>query len=73
MMNSNSVRLSIKKISKFYYREVFSRGVTSVILGSQNNETMAMLLSQTNPVGVKSFSYVKLPFFQDIFAWVLST
>ena len=28
------------------------------ILGSQNNETVAMLVFQTNPVGFKLFSHV---------------
>ena len=37
---------------------VFSHDVTAAILVSQNNETVAMLVSQTSPVGVKLFSYV---------------
>ena len=36
---------------------VFSHDVTAVILVSQNNETAAMLVSQTSPVGVELFSY----------------
>ena len=39
-----------------YYR-VFSHDVTAAILVSQNNETVAMLVSQTSPVGVELFSY----------------
>ena len=39
------------KIRKFY--RVFSHDVTAAILVSQNNETAAMLLSQTSPVGVE--------------------
>ena len=31
---------------------VFSHDVTAVILVSQNNETAAMLVSQTSPLGV---------------------
>ena len=31
---------------------VFSRDVTEAILVSQNNETAALLVSQTNPLGV---------------------
>ena len=34
---------------------VFSHEVTAVILVSQNNETVAMLVSQTNPMGVELF------------------
>ena len=36
---------------------VFSHDVMVAILVSQNNETAAMILSQTNPVGVELFSY----------------
>ena len=40
----------------------FAHDVTAAILGSQNNETVAMLLFQINPVGVEIFSYAN-PFF----------
>ena len=36
--------------------------LTSRFLVSENNETAAMLVSQTNPVGVEHFSYVKVSF-----------
>ena len=36
----------------------FSHDVTAAILVLQNNETAAMLLFQTKPVGVGLFSYV---------------
>ena len=36
--------------------EVFSHDVTAAILVSQNNETAAMFVSQTSPVGVELFS-----------------
>ena len=36
---------------------VFSTDVTAAILVSQNIETAAMLVSQTNPLGVGHFSY----------------
>ena len=35
------------------------RDTTAVILVFQNNETVAMLVLQTNPVGIELFSYVK--------------
>ena len=35
------------------------RDITAVILVFQNNETGAMLVLQTNPVGIELFSYVK--------------
>ena len=35
---------------------------------SQNNETAAMLVSQTNPVGVELFSYVNAFFGSNKFA-----
>ena len=37
---------------------VFSHGVPAAILGSQRNQTAAMLVAQTNPVGVELFSNV---------------
>ena len=36
---------------------VFSHDVTAAILVPQNNETAAMLVSQTSPVGVELFSH----------------
>ena len=36
---------------------VFSHDVTAAISVSQNNETAAMLVSQTSPLGVELFSY----------------
>ena len=41
---------------------VFLHDVTAFILVFQNNETAAMLVSQTSPVGDELFSYVN-PFF----------
>jgi len=40
---------------------------------SQNNETAAMLVFQTNPVGVELFSYVNTFFCSNKFAWLLAT
>ena len=37
---------------------MFSHDVTAAIFVSQNNETAAMLESQTSPVGVELFSYI---------------
>ena len=36
---------------------VFSHDITEAILASKNNETAAMLVSQTSPLGVELFSY----------------
>ena len=41
---------------------VFSHDLTAAILVSQNNETAAMLVAQTSPLGVELFSYAKLSF-----------
>ena len=41
---------------------VFSYDVTAAILVPQNNETAAMLVSQTSPFGVKLFSYAHTSF-----------
>ena len=43
----------------------FSRDVTTAILVFQNNETAAILVSQTGPVGVELFSYVNALFFSN--------
>ena len=48
--------------------EVFSHDVTAAILVSQNNETAAMFVSQTSPVGVELFSYVTAFFCSNKFA-----
>ena len=47
---------------------VFSHDVTAAILVSQNNEMVAMLVSQTSPVGVELFCYVNVLFCSDKFA-----
>ena len=52
---------------------VFSHDVTAAIFVSQNNETAAMLVSQTSPVGVELFSYVNAFFCSNKFAYKLAT
>ena len=47
---------------------VFSHDVTAAILVSQNNETVAMLVSQTSPVGVELFSCANAFFCSNKFA-----
>ena len=47
---------------------VFSHDVTAAILVSQNNETVAMLVSQTSPLGVELFSYANAFFCFNKFA-----
>ena len=47
---------------------VFSHDVAAAILMSQNNETEAMLVSQTSPVGVELFSYANAFFCYNKFA-----
>jgi len=56
----------------FSYR-AFSCDVTAAILVFQNNETAAMLVYQTRPVGVKFFSHVNTFFCSNKFAWLLAT
>jgi len=51
----------------FVYR-VFSHNVTAAKLVSKNNETVAILVSQTNPVGVERFSYENASFCSNKFA-----
>ena len=57
---------------KLQYR-AFSHDVTAVILVSQNNETTAMFVSQTNPVGVQLFSHANAFFRSNKFVWMLAT
>ena len=50
------------------YNRVFSHDVMAAILVSQNNETEAILVSQTSPVGVELFPYVNAFFYSNKFA-----
>ena len=43
----------------------------AAILVFQNTETVAMLVYQTNPVGVQLFSYINTFFSSNKFAWLL--
>lgn len=43
----------------------------SAMLMLQNNETVAMLMSLTNHVGIQLFSYINTSFCCDIFSWLL--
>jgi len=45
----------------------------AALLLFQNNETAAMLVYQTNSVGVQLFSYVNTFFCSNKFAWLLDT
>ena len=47
---------------------VFSHDVIVAILVPHNNKTAAMLVSQTNPVGVELFSYANAFFCSHKFA-----
>ena len=42
--------------------EVFAHDVMAAILEFQNKETAAILVNQTNPVGIELFSYVYTSF-----------
>ena len=54
--------------SQANYNRVFPHDVTAAILESQNNETAAMLVSQTHPLGVELFSYANAFFCSNKFA-----
>ena len=59
---------TLVKATKFYKMYcVFSHDVTAAIFESQSNETAAMFVFQTSPVGVELFSYVNA-FFCSKFA-----
>ena len=51
----------------------FSHDVTAAILVFQNNEMVAMLVFQDNPVGDEPFSYVNTFICSDNFAYMLAT
>ena len=55
------------KMNLFLNNTAFSRDVTSAMLVSQNNETAAMLVSQTSPLEVEPLSYVKAFFWSNEF------
>jgi len=50
-----------KEHARLRYRE-YTHDVMAAILVFQNNETAAMLVYQTNPVGVNSFLMLELSF-----------
>ena len=52
----------MRKVISPQFNIEFSHDVMSVILVFQNNETAAMLVFQTNPVGVEIFSYINTLF-----------
>ena len=55
----------------FYYNQ--RHDVKAFILMFQNNETAAILLFQTSPVGGELFSFVNAFFCSNKFAWILVT
>ena len=55
-------------VSNLPFYRVFSHDVLAAILVSQNNETAAMLVSQTSPVGIELFSYANVFFCSNKFA-----
>ena len=57
----------VQYFRSLYTYNVFSHDVTAAILGSQNNETAAMLVPQTGPVGVELFSYANVFFCSNKF------
>ena len=65
--------LNIYRCTRVRINRAFSHDVTVAIWVYQNNETAAMLVYQTNPVGVGLFSYVKTLFCSNKFAWLLAT
>ena len=52
----------MRKVISPQFNIAFSHDVMSVILVFQKNETAAMLVFQTNPVGVEIFSYINTLF-----------
>ena len=52
---------------------MFSHDVTAAILVSQNNETVAVLVSQTSPLGVELVCYANTFFCSNTYAQMLAT
>ena len=65
--------MSLDLKSKPHGHREFSHDVTVAISLSQNNETEAMLVSQTSPLGVEFFSYATTFFCSSKFAYMLAT
>ena len=64
----------VKKKSSYSFYCVFSDDVMAAIFVSQNNDTTAMFMSQTSPVGVEPFFfYVNAFFCSNKFAQMLAT
>ena len=53
------IKEKVFKVPLSRWCKILEHDVTAAILVSQNNETSAMLVFQTNPVGLKLLSYVK--------------
>ena len=70
--NTERLRASLRNVGDIINR-AFSHDVTAAILLFQNNEMGAMLVSQTSPVGVELFSYLKNFLCSNKFAEVLDT
>ena len=72
-MISSQILVSDHNKVPLSFNRVFSHDVTAAILVSQNNETAAMLLSQTSPLGVEFLSYANAFFCSNKFAYMLAT
>ena len=59
--NNSEFSKKMAAVTWLSYR-AFSHDVTATILSFQNNEMGAMLVFQTNPVGVELFSYINALF-----------
>ena len=69
--HATATSMRVFKGKTLAYR-VFSHDIMAAILVSQNNETAAMLVSQTSPVGVELFCYANAFFCFNKFAWMLA-
>ena len=69
----NNIFRNFRKDDNHVRYRVFSHDVTVAILVSQSNETAAMLVSKTSPLGVELFSYANAFFCSNKFAYMLAT
>ena len=73
IVKKKEVSVKIKLTVQHFSGIGIEHDATAAILVSQNNETVAVLVSQTSPLGVELFSYANASFCSKTFAQMLAT
>lgn len=71
ILNNPKIKKKVVLIVKMFNR-AFSNDIKATILVSQNNEMAAMLVYQTNPVGIELLSYLNTSFCSNKFAFLMA-